>query len=135
MESQNKQFKIVYLLIVVLPLLFFILKGEYSNIMTKKKGVSVLVKYDSVLILPKRSYHYFSFYINNKKIITCNSGFYKTFDFNKITIKRNKFYEAKRNQDDPEVIIVNQDKEVTDTTLILQAGFSQKDIEKMLTED
>ena len=134
MENQKKQFKIVYILIIVLPLLFFILKGEYSNIMTKERGVSVLVQYDSVLVLPKRSYHYFSFYMNNKKITTCNSGFYKTFGFNKIIVKQYKFYEAKRNPDDPEIIIVNQDKEVPDTSLILRAGFSRKDIANMPKE-
>jgi|LakMenE01Jun11ns_1017448.scaffolds.fasta_scaffold9749763_1 hypothetical protein len=135
MNKDKKQAYVVFAIFIGLPLLIFIIRDLYIKNKTKNEGIEVIAKYDSVQRLPKRSYYYFSYYLKGKKISTCNSGLKKLFEPNRITVIPNKFYWAKFNPKHPEVIIVNQDKEVTDTTLILQAGFSQKDIEKMLTED
>jgi hypothetical protein len=115
--------------------LIFIIRDLYIKNTTKNKGIEVIAKYDSVQRLPKRSYYYFSYYLKGKKISTCNSGLKKIFEPNRITVIPNKFYWAKFNPNHPDVINVNQEQEVTDTTLILRAGFSRKDIEKTLSED
>jgi hypothetical protein len=120
--------KLYITLAIIIPLLCLIFYDIYVKNETKVKGIEIVVKFDSIQKLPKTSYYYFSYYLNGKKISTCNSGLKKLFEFNKINVVPNKFYKAKRNPKNPEIIIVNQELEVLDTIILYKAGFSRKDI-------
>jgi hypothetical protein len=127
MKNKSKT-KLYITLSITIPLLFFILNDLYLKNKTKKNGIDIIVKFDSVQKLPKRSYYYFSYYIETKKISTCNSGLKELFEFNAISVTPNKFYKAKRSKNDSKMIIVDQNEQVTDTVAILEAGFSIEDI-------
>lgn len=90
----------------------------------KKEGKITIGRIDSIERLPKWSIIYVSYYIENKKFN------YHEDDLDAdITIKDiDKFYEIKYLPDSPEIIRVDYTKEVTDTTAILQAGFSREEI-------
>jgi signal peptidase I len=120
------QFYITAILVVVLVVFFF--KDLYIKDNTTKEGDNIIVKFDSIQNLPKRSYDYFSYYIEGEKISTCNRGPKDFFKFRDRKLLPNKFYKAKKNKNDPMTIIVNQEEQVTDTLAILAAGFSKNDI-------
>lgn len=115
-------------LLITLVLLFFLLKELYVKNNTKHNGVNIIAKFDSIQRFPKTTLYYFSYFSEGKKISTCNSGLKKLFEFNEITVIPNKFYKAKKNKNDPMIIIVNQEEQVTDTIAILAAGFSLEEI-------
>lgn len=137
MDKDKKQAYLVFAIFIGLPLLIFIIRDFYIKNETKNNGIEIIVRHDSIKKFPKTTNYYFSYFFDEKKISTCNSGLKKLFEPNRITVIPNKFYWAKFNPKHPDVIIVDQNKEVTDTTLILQYGFSRQDIEKMphLSED
>ncbi|WP_438966310.1 hypothetical protein [Flavobacterium sp.] len=122
----------IYIVFVILMFLFILTLNDFRvKKQTKQKGIIIITKFDSIQKLPKRSYFYFSYYLNGIKISTCNSGLKKLFEPYKIIVKPNNFYYAKYNTNDPEVIIVEQNLRIIDTTLILNAGFSREDIKNM----
>ena len=120
------QFYITVILVLVLVVFFF--KDLYIKDSTMMEGDSIIVRFDSIQNLPKRSYDYFSYYIEGEKISTCNRGPKDFFKFRDRKLLPNKFYKAKKNKNDPMIIIVNQEEQVTDTLAILAAGFSRKHI-------
>ena len=124
----KNKFKFYITAVIIFLVLIFVFRDLYTKYDTRKNGVEIIVKFDSIQKLPKRSYYYFSYYLEKKKISTSNSGLKTLFSFNKIDVVCNKFYYAKRNITNPEVIIVDQTNQVTDTLAILKAGFSREDI-------
>lgn len=83
-----------------------------------KIGIGKFVKYKRY---PKSRNYFFEYYNGNKKIKDklreAPDGFSK---------KMGKFFEIKY-LDQYDDIMVNYDKEITDTTLILKAGFTKED--------
>ncbi len=129
MENKSKT-KLYITLAITIPLLLLIINDLCVKNETKENGIDIIVKFDSIKKSPKTTNYFFSYYLDGKKISTCNSRLKKLLEFNKINVVQNKFYKAKRNSEKPEIIIVNQEGQVLDTTLILKAGFSKEDIEK-----
>ena len=86
--------------------------------------------------MPKRTYFYFTYFVNGKKITTANSSIhYSILNSEAETeiidnLKINHFYLARYVPKDPDKIIVNPLKEVTNTVAILKAGFTKEDIKK-----
>ena len=130
MENKSKT-KLFIILAITIPLLLLITNDIYIKNKTKEDGIDIIVKFDSIQKLPKRSYYYFSYYLDGKKITTCNSGLKKLFQFDDINVVPNNFYKAKANSEKPEIINVNQEEQVSETALILKAGFSREDIANM----
>jgi hypothetical protein len=120
--------KLYITLAIIIPLLCLIFFDIYIKNETKVKGIEIIVKHDSVQKLPKRSYYFFSYYLNGEKFSTSNITLKNYYIYQKINVIPNKFYFAKYNSNNPEVIYVNPEKEIKDTTLILKAGFSREDI-------
>lgn len=120
--------KFYIIIFIIFTLLYFIIRDINLKNDTINNGQDIIVKFDSVQVLPKRSYYYFSYFSNGKKISTCNSGLKKLFEFNEIKVIPNKFYKAKKSMNDSKMISVNQDEEVVDTTQILNSGFSKQDL-------
>lgn len=87
-----------------------------------KIGIGKFVEYEKK---PKSKHYYFEYYNGNKKVndllTRAPKGFY---------MKVGGFFEIKY-LDEYDDIIVDFDKEITDTTLILKAGFSKEDIANM----
>lgn len=105
---------------LVLPI-YINAKFKFSEIEKDEKiGIAKFVEYKRY---PKTRDYYFEYYNKNKKIkdliVNAPDGFSK---------KVGRFYEIKY-LDKFDDIIVNFDKEIKDTTLILKAGFSIEDIE------
>ena len=113
---------------IFIGIVFFLVLPIYINAKFKfseiekdgKIGIAKFVKYERK---PKTRNYYFEYYNKNKKIrdLIKNppDGFHKNIG---------RFYEIKY-LDKFDDIIVNFDKEIKDTTLILKAGFSIEDIE------
>lgn len=125
------------LLIAVFAILYLCLKDIFIKNEIEKNGKEIVVKFTSKVKLPKTTNFYFTYFINGKKINSANSGItYDVSDSKEETkninnLKINTFYLAKSIAKYPDVIIVNSLKPVTDTTLILKAGFSREDIKKV----
>lgn len=126
--KSNLKTKLYITLIIITSLLCVITYDVYLKKDTTTKGIEIIVKFDSIQKLPKRSYYYFSYYLNGEKISTCNNGLKGLFEFKKINVVPNKFYKALRNPKNPEIIIVNQEFEVLDSLTIYNAGFTNKDL-------
>jgi hypothetical protein len=113
---------------ILIGIVFFLVLPIYINAKFKfseiekdgKTGIGKFVEYERK---PKTRNYYFEYYNKNKKIkdliVNAPDGFSK---------KVGSFYEIKY-LDKFDDIIVNFDKEIKDTALILKAGFSIEDIE------
>lgn len=122
------------LLIVILIVLYLCLKDVFVKNETKEKGKEIVVKFTSKVVLPKTTNFYFTYFINGKKISSANSGINYDISNSKEetqvikSLKINAFYLAKSISKYPKIIIVNPSKQITDTTIILKAGFSREEI-------
>lgn len=128
----SKYFTIIFVSILLLiQLRSCLLKNEI-----KKNGTNIVVKFTLKDDLPKRTYFYFTYFVNGKKITTANSGIHYSILNSEAeteiidSLKINHFYLARYTPKDPDKIIVDATKQVTDTVAILQAGFSKEDIKK-----
>ncbi|MDN3673046.1 hypothetical protein QWY99_08300 [Flavobacterium branchiarum] len=122
------------LLIVIFFIFYFCLKDIFKKNEIENNGKEIVVKFTSKEILPKTTNFYFTYFIDGKKIKSANSGINysvlnsenETNNINDLEI--NTFYLAKSIPKYPNTIIVNLQKKVTDTLVILNAGFSREDI-------
>jgi hypothetical protein len=134
MRFFKNTFSKYFVIIFVSVLTLIQLRSCLLNDEIKKNGTNIVVKFTLKDDLPKRTYFYFTYYVNGKKITTANSGIqYSILNSDTETeiidnLKINHFYLAKYVPKDPDKIIVNPSKEVTDTSAILQAGFLKEDI-------
>lgn len=121
--------KFSYLLIALI--IIFIGYGQFKSILfereLKKNGKITIGKIDSIQTNPKRTYIYLTYIIGDDKITSFESGLNK-----KITKKDiGNYYEIRYLDESPEIIRTDFSKKITDTTLILKAGFSKEDIANM----
>lgn len=132
-KKLNRGYYIV--LIIVLVIAYFSFKDIYTKSKIKNDGREIVVQFTSKQELPKRTYFYFTYFINNKKVETANSGIkYSITNSDKETkdidsLKINRFYLAKYLPEYDDIIIVDPTKQITDTTRIFAAGFSKSDID------
>jgi hypothetical protein len=124
-----------YIIIIIFTALAFIqLRSCNLNDEIKKYGSDIVVKFTTKNVLPKKTTFYFTYFINGKKIITANSGIrYSILNSDEETkiidnLEINSFYLAKYVTYQKDKIIVDATKKVTDTVVILKAGFSRDDI-------
>ena len=121
--------KYIYKLVLVffvIVLVFLVSKGYNYKNEVNKNGELTVAKFLYYKNYPKTTDYYFKYFVNNKTYINIYGQTMSGFNKNK-----GKFYEIKYSKSDPNKLIVNFDKEITDTTIILKAGFSREDIENM----
>lgn len=121
--------KFTYLFIVLI--IIFIGYGQFKSILfereLKENGKVAIGKIDSIQTNPKRTYIYLTYIVEGDKITSFESGLNK-----KITKKDiGNYYEIRYLDKSPEIIRTDFSKQITDTTLILKAGFSREDIANM----
>lgn len=100
----------------------------------KKSENFIIARLTSTIRYPKSTDFNFTYIIDGKLITTANGGV----DFDILNsdeetrliknLKVNSFYLAKFNPKYPNIIIVDKEKQVTDTVAILKAGFSKEEI-------
>lgn len=119
----RKDFYKYVLLIFVLILGYLIFKGYNYKEEVNKNGNTTVAKFLYYKSFPKTKDYYFKYFVNGKSFVDIygqtKSNFYKN---------KGKFYEVKYSKNDPNKIIVDFNKEITDTTKILEAGFSREDL-------
>lgn len=122
------------LLIVILIVLYLCLKDVFVKNEIEENGKEIVVKFTSKVVLPKTTNFYFTYFIDGKKISSANSGINYDISNSKEetqvinSLKINAFYLAKSISKYSKIIIVNPSKQITDTTIILKAGFSREEI-------
>jgi len=123
----NIKSKTIAILLPIL-LLVFILFGQIRSCEfdqeLKESGQLTIGKLDSIRKFPKRTYLCISYYINNEKYNSSESGFKKNISDKDI----GKYFKLKYLKKSPEIIRGIYSKQITDTVLILQAGFAKEDI-------
>lgn len=133
-KNDNSMASKILTVIVITILLIFIARDFYIKSEVKKSTKTTVVKFTLKDKLPKTTSFYFTYFINNQKNVTSNSGIkYSIFNSDAETkiinsLKLNCFYLAKYDPKHSDVIIVDATKQITDTTAILKAGFSREDI-------
>lgn len=119
--NQNR-YSLIFISIVFIIVFIFYIKANFKFIeinRNSKIGIGKFVEYKRY---PKTRDYYFDYYNNGKRtrdlIKNPPDGFHK---------KIGKFFEIKYSEKFND-IIVNYEKQVTDTVAILEAGFSIEDI-------
>lgn len=119
-EYYKKNKNVVIFLCLILCFIIvktIIAKQKYKKL--EEHGVYTIGKYVEYKRYPKSKNYYFEFYYLSKKIkafeISAPPCFYKNIG---------KYYVLKYLHEEPEVFKVDFDKEVTDSTEIVNAGFS-----------
>ncbi|WP_396171141.1 hypothetical protein [Flavobacterium sp.] len=133
-KNDNSIARKILTVIVITILSIFIARDFYIKSEIKKSNKFTIAKFTLKKRLPKTTNFYFTYFINGEKTVTANSGVdYSILNSEAETeiidnLKINHFYLARYVPKDPDKIIVNPLKEVTDTVAILQAGFTKEDI-------
>ncbi len=113
---------LIFISIVFLVISFFYIKIQLKYSEINKNGILGIGKFVEFKRYPKSRDYFFEYYKNGKKIrdLITNppNAFHK---------KLGSFFEIKY-VEEYDNIIVNYDKEITDTVAILSAGFSREDL-------
>lgn len=128
--------KIIIYFITFLLVLFTLIQGRSYFIAQKIKDSKeqIVVKFTSKERKPKITNFYFTYFVDNEKIVSANSGINYSILNSKLeneiidNLILNKFYMAYISKEYPNSIKVDPKKQVTDTVAILEAGFSIEDI-------
>lgn len=118
-----------YLIFFVAFLVFIQSRHLYIQNEINKDGKYIVVKFISRIEKRKTIDFNFSFYLNGKLDTTNASGITRDILTLKAkekiidSLKVNSYYFAKWNLKHPEILIVNPEKQVTDSMLIKQFGF------------
>ncbi len=122
-----KHLKPTILIIFIILLLSVIqLRAYYFERELSENGEFTIGKIDSLVVMPKLTNIYVSYYFNKGKFVTPERK-----KNNNISQKDvGKFYELKFLKSNPKIVRTNFSKPVTDTSAILKAGFSIEDIKK-----
>ncbi|RUT69903.1 hypothetical protein D0817_14915 [Flavobacterium cupreum] len=104
-------------------LVFMIVRSYYINYQIENHGQIIISKYVSYKSFSKSQENYFIYYINDKRVKNYASD-------NDSDFRQNigKFYKIKYLSKYPDIIHPIYEEEVTDTTEILEAGFSKEDL-------
>lgn len=121
-------------LIITVLLIYFSTKDLYIKNKVKNEGKQIVVKFTSKIRLPKTTKFGFTYYINGKKEFTYNSGVKYSIlnsdetEKNIDNLKLNCFYIAKYIYKYSDMIAVEPTKQITDTIVILNAGFTEDEL-------
>ena len=104
-------------------LVIMIIRSYYISYQIENHGQIIIAKYVSYKNYPKSQENHFIYYINGKKVQNYASD-------NDVDFRQNigKFYKIKYLIKYSEIIHPMYEEEVTDTTEILEAGFSKEDL-------
>ena len=113
---------LIFISIVFVLITFFSIKANLKFSEINKNGIVGVGKFVEYKRYPKSRDYFFEYYKNGRKvrdyIINAPDAFHK---------KLGSFFEIKYVEEFDD-IIVNYDKEITDTVAILSAGFSREDL-------
>jgi hypothetical protein len=129
MNKKKLNFGQYFVLTILLLVGFFCIKDFYVKNQISKHGTTIIAKFTSKEKKPKTTNFYFTYFINNKKYSTSNSGInYSILNSEKETqtidsLKLDCFYLAKYLHEYPNIIIVNPSAEIKDSIKIKLAGF------------
>lgn len=129
MNEQKSKFGKYFVLIAITVLTFLCARDIYIKNQISKYGITLIAKFTSKERKLKTTEFNFTYFINDKKYLTANSGIkYSMFNSEKETqiidnLKLNGFYLAKYLPQHPNIIIVDASKEVIDSIEIKKAGF------------
>ena len=129
-----KNLKLGHYFIISLIVLFGFLhfRGVRIQNEIKNLGKDIVVKYVKKKSYPKTTNFYFSYYVDDSLYTTSGSGIkYDILNSDKETqsinnLKIKSYYLAKFNPKYPNSIIVNPNKQITDTLEIVKFGFNMK---------
>lgn len=130
-----KNLKFEHYFIIFLILLFGLLhfRGVRIQNEIKNLGKDIVVKYVKKKSCPKTTDFYFSYYLDDSLYTTAGSGIkYDILNSDEETrsidnLKIKSYYLAKFNPKYPNSIIVNPNKQITDTLVIEKFGFNMKE--------
>lgn len=121
-QSNKYGFLIVFLGLILCFAFWW--RGEEERKDLEVNGLLTVGKFVEVEHRPKNNMYHFSYYINNTKhraaIQNVPDGFYHDLG---------KFYRIKYAIENPEMIMVYFDNEVTDTVQLFEAGFAKEELE------
>ncbi len=120
----NKQQAITTIIFIIIVIFYAVYSKNKRN-QIQQDGNNVIAKFIYIKKYVKSNDYFFNFYFKGKEKI-CSV----TVVPNKFSQNIGKFYYVKYLPKYSDLIIVNFNKEVTDTTAILKAGFSIQDIKK-----
>lgn len=119
--QRNRELIIFIITILLLVIFFNYYRNNYQeNIL--KNGKQTVAKIVELNGQSRRKAFHFIFYSNN--ICTRRSGFRENFP----NVKVGKFYKVFYLPENTEECFIDLENEITDATLILEAGFSREDI-------
>ena len=120
----KKHFNYSVFILVLIWILYIIYKGENYDNEIKKFGISTIGKVTNLKGESKRPGIDYSFNVSGKKVFSDSPVSVNS-------IKEGEFYKVIYSSKNPEVCRIYVDKKITDTSLILKAGFSREDIVNM----
>lgn len=122
-----KNLKTIILIIFIVCLISFIqLRAYYFERELSKNSVFTICRVDSIVVMPKLTNIYVSYYYEKMKFITPERKKYKGIDQDDV----GNFYELKYLKSSPSIVRTNFEKQITDTVAILKVGFTKEDIGK-----
>lgn len=121
MKDKKSYYIFIILILITLFIIWFNARLNLKEI--EKSGNILVSKFTKIERYPKSRDYFFEFYYNFKKtkdyVKEVPDGFQKNLG---------KFYRIKYLNKYPDLIIVKFEEEVTDTTEILNAGFTKEDL-------
>jgi hypothetical protein len=122
---KNLNTKIIIICIISF-ILFIQLRAYHFEKELSKNGVFSVGRIDSIVVMPKLTNIYISYYSEKIKLITPERKKENNVDQDDV----GKFYEIKYLKASPSIVRTNFLKQITDSTEIMKAGFSIEDIKK-----
>ena len=123
----KKHFNYSVFILVLIWILYIIYKGENYDNEIKKFGISTIGKVTNLKGASKRPGIDYRFNVSGKKVFSDSPVSINS-------IKEGEFYKVVYSSKNPEMCRIYLDEKITDTALILKAGFSREDIANMSNE-
>jgi hypothetical protein len=120
----RKQFNNSVLVLVLIWLVYILYEGNNYDKEIKEFGVFTIGKVTNLKGASKRPGIDYSFNVSGKKVFSDSPVSINS-------IKEGEFYKVVYSSKNPEVCRIYLDEKITDTALILKAGFSREDIANM----
>lgn len=131
----KKTISIFFISLVLILLVLVQVRSYFISKKIENSKEQIVVKFTSKERKPKTTNFYFTYFVDNKKIVSANSGINYSILNSKLekeiidNLKLNSFYLADFSKEYPNSIKVNPKEQITDTVAILKAGFSREDLE------
>ena len=120
----KKHFNNSVLILVLIWILYIFYQGNNYDNEIKEFGVFTIGKVTKLKGASKKPGIDYRFNVNGKRVFSDSPISVKS-------IKKGEFFKVIYSSKNPEICRIYLDEKITDTTLILKAGFSKEDIENM----